>query len=236
MSSVTALLMAAANPDARTVDMLLVRQVTTALMELYRLHRMHAHGVHARMTAQKGARPMTTPEDGMDESLEGMTQTGVVGLATGVQLAAQVGQEKLLAEQEQQQPGTGRTMRYTDKRTGEQVEVQVPTTGGRASWRNDPMTDKQDDTLHAIAGRHGIDVGELTLGDTAYGQLTRGQASDMIDALGDPAYGSRGNLRHTLVGAGAQQSGPANSPAQQYARGPQSQAPGVAPVKHVPKV
>src|SRR6185437_755254 len=99
MSSVTALLMAAANPDARTVDMLLVRQVTTALMELYRLHRMHAHGVHARMTAQKGARPMTTPEDGMDESLEGMTQTGVVGLATGVQLAAQVGQEKLLAEQ-----------------------------------------------------------------------------------------------------------------------------------------
>lgn len=231
--SVTALLMAASRPGSRAADILLAREVTKALMELYKLHRMRAQVVHARTTT-KGAPRVTAPSDGLDEELEGIAQVGAVAVATGAQVWAQSQQEQL--EKEAARSGN-RSVKWTDPETGQQVEIEVPVGTGSAKWRNAPMTDKQDQTLHAIAGRAGIEVTELKLGDVSYGTLTAGQASDLIDALGSPRYGSRGDAEHTLYQGGGATATKTKTPAQQYAQTPQAKGPG-APNKNmnVPKI
>lgn len=247
LPSVMALMMVASQPNSRAADVLLAQQVTKALMELYRLHQMRAQVVHARVhTKTKGAgRRMTGPSDGLDEEMEGLVQTGAVAVATGATLLAQRGQDRLMSEMdemEKQAAAAGnRTVKWTDPRTGEQIEVNVPVGRGEPKWRNAPMSDKQDDTLHAIAGRAGIDVTELKLGDVSYGSLTAGQASDLIDALGSPKYGSRGTAEHTLYQRGGGQTATttkaATTPAQQYTRTPQTAGPGVPGKKvNTPKV
>lgn len=240
MVSVTALLLAASQPNSRAADILLAQQVTKALMELYLLHRMRAQAVHARVHTKGAASRMTAPSDGMDEQMEGMVQTGVIAVATGAQLLAQHGQERLMSEQaevEKQAAASGnRSVKWTNPDTGEAVEIEVPVGRGDPKWRNAPMTDKQDSTLHAIAGRAGIDVTELKLGDISYGSLTAGQASDLIDALGSPKYGSSGVAEHTLYQRGGQGSTRTATPAQQYTRTPQAAGPGAKPKQaNVPK-
>lgn len=229
MASVTMALLVAAQGNGLASDLVMIKMVTDALMELYRLHRMRAQAVHFHRSTQPRGVPMTEP-DGMEEVLDSGMQAGVVAVAAGVQQLAQMGQDKLIEEAK---------IKEAEARGNRGVgwdpsAVTFDANGQPGPDQGPPMTQRQEETLHQIAGRAGLDVTELRLGDMSYGDLSVAQAAKMIDALGDPKYGSSGSARHTLNdiraarSAGTTMTPPvaAAGSAQQYARTSQVQGPG----------
>lgn len=233
VASVTiALVIAAQNPDR--ANQVMVKFIIDAAMELYRLHRMRAQSAYAatRTTDQKGI--AMTESDGLDDTLEGVVTTTVIGTAAAVQQLAQLGQERLEEEAKAKQAQA----KANRGGSGWDNTAPIQTVSSEEVQTGAMMTDEQDQTLRQIAARAGLEPDDLRLGDVQYRpRMSVQDASVLIDSLGSPKYGSSGSHQHVLAQIRAQKAAaggvavataaPVTSAAQRYARPPQEQGPGV---------